>query len=234
MKHNENIDAAEISKFESQSHLWWDKNGDYKPLHDINPARIPYINERASLQDKTVLDIGCGGGILSEAMAALGATVTGIDPGEAQIKAARSHMIETGHKVSYLKMTAEAMAETTPSSFDVITCLEMLEHVPDPLSVIKASRKLVKPGGHVFFATLNRNPKAFLFAIIGAEYLLGLIPRGTHTYRRFIKPSEMAGWIRHSGLVLQDMTGMHYNPVFRTCYLGGNLHVNYLVHATRP
>jgi len=234
MKKFENVDAIEISRFESRSYGWWDPRGDFKPLHDINPVRVRYINERAALCGKSVLDIGCGGGILSEAMAALGATVTGIDQGEAPLNAARHHLLESGLQVSYLQTTAEALAETHALSFDVVTCLEMLEHVPNPSSVINACKTLVKPGGDMFFATLNRNPKSFLLAIVGAEYLMRLIPRGTHTYSRFIKPAEMTLWMRQAGLIPQNIMGMHYNPLFRTCSLGGNLDINYLVHAKRP
>jgi 2-polyprenyl-6-hydroxyphenyl methylase/3-demethylubiquinone-9 3-methyltransferase len=233
MKQNENVDTVEIRKFESQSHDWWNRKGDFKPLHDINPIRVQYIDERASLFGKQVLDIGCGGGILSEAMAARGAIVTGLDRGEAPLNAARHHLIKSGLQVSYLQSTAEDFTETHAGRFDIVTCLEMLEHVPDPRSVIHACKTLVKPGGDVFFATLNRNPKSFLLAIVGAEYLMRLIPIGTHTYRRFIKPAEMRRWMQQTGLVPHDITGMHYNPVFRTCSLGGNLHINYLVHARR-
>lgn len=234
MKKPENVDVTEITRFESRSHGWWDPRGDFRPLHDINPVRVRYINGMASLCGKSVLDIGCGGGLLSEAMSALGAKVTGIDRGEAPLNAARDHLQKSGLAVSYLQTTAESLAETRASCFDIVTCLEMLEHVPDPCSVINACKILVKPGGDVFFATLNRNPKSFLLAIVGAEYLMRLIPRGTHTYRRFIKPAEMTCWLQQSGLVLQNITGMHYNPVFRTCSLGGNLDINYLVHAKRP
>ena len=230
----ENVDAAEISRFESRSHGWWDPRGDFKPLHDINPVRIRYISERTALCGKSVLDIGCGGGILSEAMAALGAAVTGIDRGEAPLNAARNHLRESGLCVNYLQTTAEALAETREGCFDVVTCMEMLEHVPDPRSVITACKTLVKPAGDVFVATLNRNPKSFLLAIVGAEYLLRLIPMGTHAYSRFITPSEMMLWMQQAGLMPQDVTGMHYNPVFRTCTLGGNTDINYLVHAKRP
>jgi 2-polyprenyl-6-hydroxyphenyl methylase/3-demethylubiquinone-9 3-methyltransferase len=230
----ENVDAVEISRFESRSHGWWDPRGDFKPLHDINPVRVRYIHERAALCGKSVLDIGCGGGILSEAMATLGATVTGIDRGEAPLIAARRHLRESALQVNYLQTTVEDLAETSASVFDVVTCLEMLEHVPNPRSVINACKSLVKPGGDVFFATLNRNPKSFLLAIVGAEYLMRLIPRGTHTYSRFIQPAEMTTWMRQAGLIPQNFMGMHYNPVFRTCSLGGNLDVNYLAHARRP
>jgi 2-polyprenyl-6-hydroxyphenyl methylase/3-demethylubiquinone-9 3-methyltransferase len=234
MNKPENVDAIEISRFESQSHEWWNRRGDFKALHDINPVRVRYINERAGLCGKSVLDVGCGGGILSEAMALMGASVTGIDRGEAPLNAARQHLLESGLQISYLQTTAEALAETRASCFDVVTCLEMLEHVPDPRSVINACKTLVKPGGDVFVATLNRNPKSFLLAIVGAEYLIRLIPKGTHTYRRFIKPVEMKRWMQLAGIVPQNITGMHYNPISRTSWLGGNLDINYLVHATRP
>lgn len=233
-KNAQNVDTAEISRFESLSHDWWNPCGDFSALHDINPARVRYIDDRGAIRGKTVLDIGCGGGILSEAMAGLGASVTGVDQGESALNAARQHLNTTELHVTYLHTTAEAMAASCPSSFDVVTCLEMLEHVPDPLSVVTAVQSLVKPGGDIFFATLNRNFKSFVLAIIGAEYILRLMPIGTHTHRRFIRPAEMAQWIHTAGLDLQDMTGLHYNPFLRTCKLGGNLDVNYLVHARRP
>ncbi len=234
MKQNENVDSVEIYKFESQSHDWWNRKGDFKPLHDINPVRVRYIDEHAGLCGKSVLDIGCGGGILSEAMAAVGAVVTGIDRGEAPLNAARHHLLESNLQINYLKATAESLTATHASRFDVVTCLEMLEHVPDPRSVVNACKTLVKPGGDVFFATLNRNPKSFLLAIVGAEYLMRLIPTGTHSYSRFIKPAEISLWVRQAGMIIKDISGMHYNPVFRTCSLGGNLHINYLVYANRP
>lgn len=234
MKKTENVDAVEISRFESQSHQWWNLKGDFKALHDINPVRIRYINERAGLCGKSVLDVGCGGGILSEAMAMMGAGVTGIDRGEAPLKAARHHLLESKLQISYLQTTAEAFAETRVSCFDVVTCLEMLEHVPDPCSVIRACKTLVKPGGDVFVATLNRNPISFLLAIVGAEYLMRLIPKGTHTYSRFIKPAEMRLWMQQEGLIVHNIMGMHYNPISRISRLDGNLNINYLVHAKRP
>jgi 2-polyprenyl-6-hydroxyphenyl methylase/3-demethylubiquinone-9 3-methyltransferase len=232
-KNTQNVDAAEISRFESLSQDWWNLRGDFKALHDINPARVRYIDDRSAIRGKTVLDIGCGGGILSEAMAGMGASVTGIDQSEAALNTARRHLQTTGRNATFLHITAEALAATSSSCFDVVTCLEMLEHVPDPLSVIAAAHTLVKPGGDVFFATLNRNFKSFILAIVGAEYILRLMPIGTHTHGRFIRPPEMAQWIHTAGLDLQDMTGLHYNPFLRTCKLGGNLDVNYLVHARR-
>ncbi|MCK5205043.1 MAG: bifunctional 2-polyprenyl-6-hydroxyphenol methylase/3-demethylubiquinol 3-O-methyltransferase UbiG [Desulfobacterales bacterium] len=225
-----NIDAAEIAKFEAMAPIWWDRQGDFKALHDINVLRLNYINERAPLGGKAVLDAGCGGGILSEAMASLGATVTGIDMGEAALGVARLHLRKSGLNVDYQQATAEQFARYHPDRFDVVTCLELLEHVPDPGSVIAACKTLVKSGGDVFFATLNRNLKSFLFAIIGAEYILGLVRRGTHTYGKFIKPAELRGWALDSGLAFMDLTGLHYNPILRKYSTGGNTHVNYLMH----
>ena len=225
-----NIDAAEIAKFEAMAPIWWDRQGDYKALHDINGLRLDYINQRAPLAGKSVLDAGCGGGILSEAMASLGAVVTGIDAGEIALGVARLHLRHSNLEVDYQQATAEQFAETHPAQFDVVTCLELLEHVPDPASVIRACTTLVKPGGDVFFATLNRNPKSFLFAIIGAEYILGLVRKGTHTYRKFIKPQELKDWAEKAGLALMDLCGLHYNPFLRRYTLGGNTHVNYLAH----
>ncbi len=228
-----NIDAAEIARFETMAPIWWDKQGDYKALHDINGLRLDYINQRAPLAGKSALDVGCGGGLLSEAMASLGAVVTGIDMGEVALGAARLHQKESGLQVNYQQATAERYAETHPARFDVVTCLELLEHVPDPASVIRACHSLVKPQGDAFFATLNRNLKSFLFAIIGAEYILGLVRKGTHTYRKFIKPEELKGWAEAAGLSFMDLTGLHYNPILKRYTLGGNTHVNYLVHFKR-
>ena len=202
-----NIDAAEIAKFEAMAPIWWDRQGDYKALHDINGLRLDYINQRTPLAGKSVLDAGCGGGILSEAMASLGAVVTGIDVGEVALGVARLHLPHSGLEVDYQQATAEQFAETHPAQFDVVTCLELLEHVPDPASVIRACTTLVKPGGDVFFATLNRNIKSFIFAIIGAEYVLRIVQRGTHSYRMFIKPSELGAWARSAGLYQKDLTG---------------------------
>jgi 2-polyprenyl-6-hydroxyphenyl methylase/3-demethylubiquinone-9 3-methyltransferase len=229
-KHTVNIDEAEIAKFEAMAPIWWDKQGDFKALHDINVLRLNYINERASLAGKAVLDAGCGGGILSEAMASLGAVVTGIDMGEAALGVARLHLKESGLQVDYRQATTEQFAETHADRFDVVTCLELLEHVPDPVSVVAACKTLVRSGGDVFFATLNRNLKSFLFAIIGAEYVLGLVRRGTHTYGKFIKPAELRGWALDSGLTFKNLTGLHYNPILRKYSMGGNTHVNYLTH----
>jgi len=229
----ENIDAAEIARFESMAPIWWDRQGDYKALHDINGLRLDYINQRAPLAGKAVLDAGCGGGILSEAMASLGAVVTGIDMGEVALGVARLHLLNSGLDVDYQQATAEQFAETRPTQFDVVTCLELLEHVPDAASVIRSCKNLVKPGGDVFFATLNRNLKSFLFAIIGAEYILGLVRKGTHTYRKFIKPAELKDWAETTGLSPMDLCGLHYNPFSRRYTLGGNTHVNYLAHFRR-
>lgn len=230
----QNIDPQEIAKFESLASRWWDPESEFKPLHDINPLRLDYIAQRAGgLENKKVLDVGCGGGILSESMAAKGADVTGIDMGEAPLAVAKLHLLESGQQVAYRKISAEELAREMPQQFDIVTCMEMLEHVPDPASTIQACATLVKPGGHVFFSTLNRNPKSFLLAIIGAEYILGLLPRGTHEYAKFIRPSELDNWSRQAGLETRDITGMTYNPLFKTCRLGGNTDVNYLVHSVK-
>ena len=228
-----NIDPEELAKFASLAPIWWDRNGAFKALHDINGLRVGYIDGRVSLAGKTVLDLGCGGGILAEAVAALGASVTGIDAGEEPLAVATLHLKESGVEVDYRLATAEQFAEEAAGRFDVVACMELLEHVPDPGSIVAACARLVKPGGEVFFATLNRHPKSFLFAIVGAEFLLRLVKRGTHSYRRFIKPSELKGWSQACGLELQDLTGLHYNPFTRTYTLGGNTHVNYLMHFRR-
>jgi 2-polyprenyl-6-hydroxyphenyl methylase/3-demethylubiquinone-9 3-methyltransferase len=225
-----NLDPEEIAKFASLAPIWWDRNGAFKALHDINGLRVGYINGRAPLAGQKVLDLGCGGGILAEAMAALGASVTGIDAAEAPLAVAQLHLEGSGVAVDYRLATAEQFAEEACGRFDVVACMELLEHVPDPASIVAASARLVKPGGDVFFATLNRNPKSFLFAIVGAEYLLRLVKKGTHSYRRFVKPSELKGWSKAGGLEFQDLRGLHYNPFTRTYTLGGNAHVNYLMH----
>ncbi len=232
-KPTSNIDTAEIAKFEAMAPIWWDKKGAFKALHDINVLRLDYIDGRASVSGKRVLDVGCGGGILSEAMTRLGAEVTGIDMGEAPLAVAKLHSGESGLAVDYQHAAAEEFSAIHPDSFDAVTCLELLEHVPDPSSVVLACKNLVKPDGHVFFATLNRNPKSFLFAIIAAEYILGLVRKGTHTYSKFIKPSELQQWATTAGLTFQDLTGLHYNPFSRKYSLGGNTHVNYLMHFRR-
>ncbi len=226
-----NVDPQEVAKFEELAHRWWDPHSEFAPLHEINPLRLDYIDSQVSLAGKKVLDVGCGGGILSESMARAGAEVTGIDMGKAPLSVARLHGLESGIKVAYHQATAEEFAHTHTRKFDVVTCMEMLEHVPDPGSVIQACAHMVKPGGSVFFSTLNRNPKSWLFAIVGAEYLLKLLPRGTHQYRKFIRPSELAGWCRQAGLSLVDTTGMSYNPLTRRYSLVADVSVNYLVHA---
>jgi 2-polyprenyl-6-hydroxyphenyl methylase / 3-demethylubiquinone-9 3-methyltransferase len=231
---SDNVDAAEIARFEALADRWWDTEGDFKPLHDINPARVEYIDERVGLQGKRVLDIGCGGGILAESMASRGARVTAIDMAAAPLAVAQIHLLESGLDVEYLKSTAEDHAEVRPAAYDAVTCLEMLEHVPDPSRVVSACRQMVRPGGQVFFSTINRNPKAWLLAIFGAEYVLRLLPRGTHEYTKLIRPSELAEWVRVAGLELNGFTGMHYNPFTRVCTLGGNVDVNYLAHCRRP
>ena len=233
VKKTVNADSAELNKFNELAHKWWDKSSEFKPLHDINPLRLNYIDQAISLNAKTVLDVGCGGGILSESMAQKGAKVTGIDLGEKALKVAQLHSLESGVSVDYQLVSVEAFAEKQAASFDVVACLEMLEHVPDPASVVRACAKLVKPGGHVFFSTINRNPKAYLFAVIGAEYVLNMLPRGTHDYTKFIKPSELASWMRLANLSLQHQIGMSYNPITQHYWLGDDVSVNYMMHATK-
>ncbi len=229
---HDNFDQAELNKFSELAHKWWDKTSEFKPLHDINPLRLNYIDKAVSLKGKTVLDVGCGGGILSESMASIGAVVTGIDLGEKALKVAQLHSLESGVAVDYQFISVEDLAEKQPSSFDVVTCLEMLEHVPNPASVVAACAKLVKPGGHVFFSTINRNPKAYLFAVIGAEYVLNMLPRGTHEYAKFIKPSELASFVRPAGLSLLSQIGMSYNPITKHYWLSSDVSVNYMMHTT--
>lgn len=228
-----NADIEELNKFSELAHKWWDKASEFKPLHDINPLRLGYIDKAVPLDGKTVLDVGCGGGILSESMAMKGAQVTGIDLGEKALKVAQLHSLESGAKVNYRLVSVEELAAEQPESFDVVTCLEMLEHVPDPASVVHACARLVKPGGHVFFSTINRNPKAYLLAVIGAEYVLNMLPRGTHDYAKFIKPAELASWARAAGLSLRHQIGMSYNPITQHYWLGGDVSVNYLMHTIK-
>lgn len=229
-----NVDAAEIAKFEALASRWWDRHSEFKPLHDINPLRANYIDQRSPVAGNKLLDIGCGGGILAEAMAQRGAVVTGIDMGEAPLSVAQLHALESGVDVNYRRITAEALAEEMPAEFDIVTCLEMLEHVPDPASIVAACAQLVKPGGDIYFSTINRNPKAYAFAILGAEYFLRLLPKGTHEYSKFIRPSELAQWIRAQNLELQDITGMTYNPLTKNYKLNStDVSVNYLLHAKK-
>jgi len=230
-----NIDPGEVKKFEDLANRWWDPNSEFKPLHDINPLRANYIDERSPVAQKNVLDVGCGGGLLSEALAFRGAKVMGIDAGETPLKVAKLHLLESGAQVTYQQITAEELAAQKPAAFDIVTCLEMLEHVPDPASVIQACATMCKPGGHLYFSTINRNPKAYLFAIIGAEYLLKLLPQGTHDFEKFIRPSELSQWARAAGLELKDMTGMTYNPITKRYKLDTNdVDVNYLIHCIKP
>ena len=228
-----NADPIEIEKFSQLAHKWWDPQSEFKPLHEINPLRLAYIDRLASLAGKTVLDVGCGGGILSESMAGLNASVTGIDLSDKALQVARLHLLESGKQVSYRKIAVEDMAIECPGQFDIVTCLEMLEHVPDPDSVIVSCAKLVKPGGQVFFSTLNRNPKSYLFAIIGAEYVLNMLPRGTHDYAKFLKPSELAQSCRNADLSVTDLIGLSYNPLSKIYSLGRDTSVNYMVACRR-
>ncbi|HSH54772.1 MAG TPA: bifunctional 2-polyprenyl-6-hydroxyphenol methylase/3-demethylubiquinol 3-O-methyltransferase UbiG [Methylotenera sp.] len=225
-----NADENELKKFSELAHKWWDKTSEFKPLHEINPLRLNYIDDLVTLKGKRVLDVGCGGGILSESMYLKGADVMGIDLGEKALNVAKLHQLESGTKVNYQHIAVEQLAAEQPASFDVVTCMEMLEHVPDPSSIVAACAKLVKPGGSVFFSTINRNPKAYLFAVIGAEYVLNLLPKGTHDYAKFIKPSELSSWARQAELSVQGMRGMSYNPITQHYWLGDDVSVNYLMH----
>ena len=233
----QNVDDAEIKKFSELASRWWDTESEFKPLHQINPLRLNFIDQRTPLDGKMVLDVGCGGGILSESMALRGATVTGIDMGEAPLNAARLHALETemenAVEIDYKKITAEDLAQQSPGKWDIVTCMELLEHVPDPSSIVHACSEMVKPGGAVYFSTINRNPKSFLFAIVGAEYLLNLVPRGTHNYEKFIRPSELNQWGEAAGLNTEELTGIHYNPIFQSYRLGPGLEVNYIMRTTK-
>jgi len=228
-----NVDELEIRKFEALASRWWDPNSEFKPLHQINPLRMNYISQNINLAGKLVLDIGCGGGILSEAMANHGAQVTAIDMADASLSVAKLHQLESKLEIDYQKNSAEDFAELYPGKFDVITCLEMLEHVPTPSSIVSACEKLLKPGGAVFFSTINRNPKSYVFAILGAEYILNLLPRGTHEFSKFIRPSELASWCRHANLDSINQIGMGYNPVTKKYFLQPNLDVNYFAHYSK-
>ena len=224
-----NVDPAEIAKFSELAHQWWDKTSEFKPLHDINPLRVDYVKRFATLDGMRVLDVGCGGGIFSEGLSKQGAEVTGIDLAEASLNVAELHALESGLEISYRKVSVEDLAAEQAASFDVVTCMEMLEHVPDPASVVRSCATLCKPGGHVFFSTLNRNPKAWLLAIAGAEYMLKLLPKGTHEFKRFLRPSELSGFARQGGLDTLDLTGMSYNPLSKQYKLGRDIDVNYLM-----
>jgi 2-polyprenyl-6-hydroxyphenyl methylase/3-demethylubiquinone-9 3-methyltransferase len=229
-----NVDPAEIARFESAAHRWWDTEGEMRPLHDLNPVRLAYIADRAPLEGRRVLDIGCGGGLLAEAMAKRGARVTGLDMAGELLKVAELHALESGIQVDYRLESAEAHAAERPGHYDVVTCMEMLEHVPDPVRILESIAALVKPGGAVFLSTINRTPRAFLAAVVGAEYVLRLLKPGTHTYEKFIRPSELTGWARDAGLRLVDVSGLEYDPFSRTARLTSDARVNYLAHFERP
>jgi 2-polyprenyl-6-hydroxyphenyl methylase/3-demethylubiquinone-9 3-methyltransferase len=231
---SQNIDHTEREKFDSVASGWWDPEGPFRPLHELNPARLKFISDRAEIADRQVIDVGCGGGILAESMARKGGHVTGIDVAPRVLSIAKLHLHESGLEVDYQEITVEQKASERPGAFDVVTCMEMLEHVPEPASVIRSVQELLKPGGHAFFSTLNRTPLAFALGIVGAEHIARLLPRGTHRYDRFIRPSELSTWARAAGLVIEDIVGLHYNPLTRSVMLGGNVQVNYLVHASKP
>lgn len=230
-----NVDHGEIAKFEALASRWWDPESEFRPLHEINPLRANWIDQHANVAGKVLLDVGCGGGILSEAMAHRGAQVTGIDMGEAPLAVARLHQLESGVSVNYRQVPVETLAEEMPEQFDIVTCLEMLEHVPNPASVIEACQRLLKPGGQAFFSTINRNPKAYLFAVVGAEYVLKLLPRGTHEYSKFIKPSELGEWARHAGFEIRELMGLTYNPLTKHYRLTPkDVQVNYMMRCLKP
>jgi 2-polyprenyl-6-hydroxyphenyl methylase/3-demethylubiquinone-9 3-methyltransferase len=230
----QNVDTDEVAKFDALATRWWDADGEFRPLHEINPLRLDWIRQQVDLNGSKVVDIGCGGGILTESMAAAGATVTGIDMAEGPLAVARLHQIESGVEVDYQQATAEELAASNAGQFDVVTCLEMLEHVPHPSEIVAAVHTLLRPGGKAFFSTINRNPKSFMLAIVGAEYVLKMLPAGTHDYQKFIRPSELDDWARATGLELKASIGMHYNPLTREYSLGPGLDVNYLMHYVRP
>ncbi|MFT4823704.1 MAG: 2-polyprenyl-6-hydroxyphenyl methylase/3-demethylubiquinone-9 3-methyltransferase [Halioglobus sp.] len=235
MNKSSNVDPQEIAKFEALASRWWDRGSEFKPLHDINPLRANFIDQYSAVAGKRLIDVGCGGGILAESMAQRGAHVTGIDMGEAPLTVANIHKLESGVEVDYRQCTAEQMAQDQPEHYDIVCCLEMLEHVPDPGSVIAACADMTKPGGSLYFSTINRNAKAFAFAIVGAEHLLQLLPAGTHEYARFIKPSELAGWLRDAGLIMENMTGLLYNPITKNYWLDAkDVSVNYMIRASKP
>jgi len=234
MQNGPNVDPAEIAKFDAAAPRWWDPDGEFRPLHDLNPARLDYIESRAGLAGRQVLDVGCGGGLLAEGMARRGARVLGIDLAPEALAVARLHALESGVEVEYREITVEALAAAAPGAYDIVTCLEMLEHVPDPSAVVSALAQLVRPGGHVFCSTINRNAKAFALAIVGAEYVMRLLPRGTHRYARLIRPAELARWARNAGLELADMAGIEYDPFRRRARISGDVSVNYLAHFRRP
>ena len=230
----ENVSQAEIAKFGALANRWWDENGPQRPLHELNPARLGYVRERVSLRGARVLDVGCGGGLLSEALAREGAQVTALDLSSDLIEIARLHLLESGLQVDYRLQSVEALAEAMPGTFDAITCMEMLEHVPDPGSVLAACEKLLKPGGRIFLSTLNRTPAAFAVAIVGAEYVAGLLPKGTHDYKSFIKPSELSAWLRDAGLQIEDVSGLAYDPIRRKAWVNRRTDINYLACAVKP
>jgi 2-polyprenyl-6-hydroxyphenyl methylase/3-demethylubiquinone-9 3-methyltransferase len=229
-----NVDSQEIGKFEALAHRWWDPEGDFRPLHDINPVRLEYIADKLALDGVSAVDVGCGGGILAESMAIAGARVTGLDMAESPLAVARLHALDSGAQVDYISSTAEALAEQRAGEFDLVTCLEMLEHVPDPKSTVAACAQLARNGGHLVFSTINRNPKSYLLAVVGAEYVLGLLPKGTHDYQKFITPAELAGAVRAAGLEVIEIVGMRYNPFTRNSSLGQDVDVNYLLYARKP
>lgn len=235
-KQQNNVDPLEIKKFEDLAHRWWDRDSEFKPLHEINPLRLDYIDRNSGgLKDKKVIDVGCGGGILAESMALRGADTLGIDMGKTPLSVAELHALEAGvENITYKQITVEEVAENEAGTYDVVTCMEMLEHVPDPSSIIQACSDLVKPGGTVFFSTINRNPKSFAFAIVGAEYILNMLPKGTHEYAKFIRPSELETWAREADLHLDNITGMTYNPFFQSYKLGNDVGVNYMMCCTKP